>query len=346
MILTEPATRAVRVRFPRAKIHYLTKSHYEDIVGCFPAVDRVIPFHRGTGLTGLVRTALGLRRNNYRIVIDLHGSLRSRMVRALVRSRQATVIRKQSFRRLLLVRFGLGKGGRWLTAGERYMACVPGGTGGIEEHASERPALEIPEKARRSAGWFLGKASTGALPDARDLPDADARPFISLAPGARWSTKMWPWERFAEVGLSLARQTGMKILILGSGQDKELCEKVARHIGEAAKNLAGETSLLEAAALLARSCLLVTNDTGLMHLAVSVGTATVAIFGPTTEELGFVPPGELATVVETDLPCRPCTTIGRRNCPLGTHDCMLQVSVALVFREALTLIERRKVAKV
>jgi heptosyltransferase-2 len=156
---------------------------------------------------------------------------------------------------------------------------------------------------------------------------------------------MWPWERFAEVGLSLARRTGMKILVLGSGADRDLCARVVRNMGEAGKNLAGETSLMEAAALLEKSSLLVTNDTGLMHLAVAVGTPTVAIFGPTSRELGFMPPGTLARIIETDLPCRPCTTIGRRSCPLGSHDCMLQVTTALVLRESLTQLERRKVAK-
>lgn len=337
VILSEPATRAIDDRFPRSEIHYLTKSHYEEIVGCFRAVDRVIPYHRETGLAGLVRTALGLRRNGYRIVIDLHGNLRSRIVRSLVRADQVTVIRKQSLRRFLLVRFGIGRGDRWPTAGERYLACIPGPGERQEETAA---SLVIPEGARKSAGRFLKEAFT------RPQADPDARHFVALAPGARWSTKMWPWERFAEAGLALTRQTGMGILILGSRQDRELCGKVARHIGAAAENLAGKTSLIEAAALLARSSLLATNDTGLMHLAVSVGTPTVAVFGPTTAELGFIPPGGLVAVIETELPCRPCTTMGRRNCPLGTHDCMLGVSTALVLREATRILERMKAAKV
>jgi heptosyltransferase-2 len=279
-------------------------------------------------------------------VVDLHGSLRSRIVRSLVRAALTTVIRKKSIGRFLLVRFGLGRGMSWPTAGERYLACIPGGTAGLEALAASPPSLAVSEGARKAAERLAGGTSPGSFrAGAGTGTEVDPRPFIALAPGARWDTKMWPWERFAEVGLSLARQTGMKILVLGSGGDRELCAGIVRHLGDAGNNLAGETSLMEAAALLGRCALLVTNDTGLMHLAVAVGTPTVAIFGPTSRELGFVPPGPLARIVETNLPCRPCTTIGRRNCPLGSHDCMLQVTTALVLRESLTQLERRKVAK-
>jgi len=338
VILTEPALRALRKRFPDSPIHYLTKTLYTDIVTGFETVDRMIPYDRKTGLPGLLRTAFLLRKESYRLVVDLHGSVRSMIVRNAVSADLVTKVRKNTLRRLLLTRLGLGRGGHWPTAVERYLACVPG------EHGlspTTKPVLLIREETRRAAEQLLETAGT-AWPGEKS---SDRGHLIALAPGARWQTKMWPWQKFAEIGSKLSAEIGCGVAVLGSREDADLCESVVRDIGPGAYNLAGKTTLLEAGAVLAGSSLLVTNDSGLMHLAVSVGTPVLAIFGPTSRHLGFYPDEELSRVVEVELACRPCTTKGNTTCPKGTHDCMARITVETALAEAHHLLENRKAVR-
>ncbi len=333
IVLTEPATRAIRKRFARSGIHYLTKSMYEGIVGRFESVDRVIPYDEKTGLTGLLRTASLLRKRSYRMIIDLHGSTRSRFTRLLLAGVPARTIRKNRFRRLLLVRFRTGKGGEWPTTVDRYLACLPDGAGAAD--IDRVPRIDLPESVRTEAKRILA----GSGPTSPELPPGRI-PVLALAPGARWHTKRWPSDRFAELGRRFARRFAVRVVVLGGPEDRLLCEGVAGSIGSEAESVAGRTSLEQAAGILEASSLLITNDTGLLHLATAVGTPALAIFGPTTRELGFYPPGELARVLERDLPCRPCTTKGSRSCPIGTHECMLGIPVDEALEEAVALFEK------
>lgn len=334
IVLTEPATRILKGSFPHCEIHYLTRSDYCDIVRSFEAVDRVIPYDAGTGLGGLFKTALTLRKEHYRFIIDLHGSIRSILTRLIVPSGQTRKIRKNGLRRFFLVKWKVGKGGTWPTAGDRYLDCIPVLAG---HTAPIRPSIEV---------------SPGALKDAERLLRGETvpveesalarKPYLALAPGAKWHTKMWPAERFAELGTRLGEVTGLKTILIGSVEDRTLCASVAERIEAPVRDLAGKTTIMEAAAVLARSAVLVTNDTGLMHLAAAVGTPVLAIFGPTSRELGFYPNGDRFSIVEVDLPCRPCTTKGGEVCPVGTHDCMMKIAPDQVLEKVLELLEERR----
>ena len=96
-------------------------------------------------------------------------------------------------------------------------------------------------------------------------------------------------------------------------------------------NWAGETSLKELIAAISRCSVFLTNDSGPMHVAVASGIPTVAIFGPTTRELGFFPYGKGHTVIEKNLECRPCGLHGAKECPLGHFQCMRQITPDEVF---------------
>ena len=326
VLLTEPALRALRKSFPDSPIHYLTKTHYTDIITGFEAVDRIIPYDRSTGLIGLLRTALRLRKDSYLLIADLHGSMRSFLVRHVVAADTVTKIRKNTLRRHLLIRFGRGKGELWPTAVERYLACVPGDHG---FSSTTRPTLSIDDDTKMAAARVLGE------------PLGEGH-LLALAPGARWQTKMWPWERYAELGSRLSSQTGYGAVVLGSREDSQLCDRVARRIGGRARSIAGRTTLLEAGAVLSMCSLLITNDSGLMHLADAVGTPVLAVFGPTSRELGFFPDEDSSRVMEVELPCRPCTTKGNRKCPEGTHDCMDKITVEAAMDAALKILNSRR----
>ena len=154
---------------------------------------------------------------------------------------------------------------------------------------------------------------------------------IGLNPGSVWPTKRYPAEKYAALADRLIKELGAKVIIIGGAADVEAAEKVIQAMRENAVNLAGQTSLKQLIALTKRFNLLVTNDSGAMHIAVAQDVPVVAVFGPTTRDLGFYPYGKKDIVVEKDLPCRPCGRHGGYKCRRNNFACMKLITVSDVF---------------
>ena len=120
-------------------------------------------------------------------------------------------------------------------------------------------------------------------------------------------------------------------MIFGGKNDSSEVEAVVNSMNKKAINLAGRLSLKQLTAFIKRCQVFVTNDSGPMHIAVAGKVPVIAIFGPTTKELGFYPYGEGNVVIEKDLACRPCGLHGGNKCPLGTFTCMKLITVDEVF---------------
>jgi heptosyltransferase-2 len=158
--------------------------------------------------------------------------------------------------------------------------------------------------------------------------------WIGLNPGAAFGTaKRWRPARFAAAGDRLARQTGARVAILGGASERALGEAIASEMQERPKVLCGETSLTDLAGVLARLRLLVTNDSGPMHLAAALGVPSVAVFG-STDWRETAPQSERHRLVRADVPCAPCLL---RECPID-HRCMTGVSTDSVVAAATELL--------
>ena len=141
-------------------------------------------------------------------------------------------------------------------------------------------------------------------------PDGGPPEFF-LGAAARERVARWLAERL--------RGEGYRLVVLGGPEDRG----AAQQLGPLAESAAGEFTLQETGACLARAKVLVSGDTGVMHMATGVGTPVVALFGPTVRAFGFFPYQARATVLEQDLSCRPCSTMGTARCPLGHHRCLV-----------------------
>jgi len=158
---------------------------------------------------------------------------------------------------------------------------------------------------------------------ARGIPS----PFVALAPGAAWATKQWPG--FGDLASGL---TG-PLVVIGSAAERDLAGGIAARAPGRVHSAAGETSLRQALALIGEAAVLVTNDSAPMHLATATGTPVVALFGPTSPDLGFAPRGPRDRILGVPgLGCRPCSPHGPRRCPLGHHRCMRSLPVDEVLR--------------
>jgi heptosyltransferase-2 len=150
--------------------------------------------------------------------------------------------------------------------------------------------------------------------------------LAAIAPGTNWETKQWRAGGFAEVARHIMAN-GVAVALIGSERERRLCADVAK-LAPGAINLAGETSLSELAALISRTALCVTNDSGPMHLAVALDRPVVSIFGP-TDPVWAGPYQRIDSVLRVDLPCSPCYLRRLSDCP-NRHACMEKVSVSAV----------------
>lgn len=150
-----------------------------------------------------------------------------------------------------------------------------------------------------------------------------------LCPGAEYGpAKRWPTRHFGKLAAALAAE-GRTAWIVGSAKERELGEEIRSFSDGAAVNLCGRTSLDEAVALLAAAATVVTNDSGLMHVAAALDRPTIALYGSSSP--AFTPPlSANARIVRIDVPCSPCF---ERECPLGHFDCMMKLMPERVLAE-------------
>ncbi|HEY6863645.1 MAG TPA: lipopolysaccharide heptosyltransferase II [Burkholderiales bacterium] len=156
-----------------------------------------------------------------------------------------------------------------------------------------------------------------------------AKPVAALCPGAEYGpSKRWPAGHFAALAKKLAAM-GRAVWIFGSPNDRPIGEEIAKLADGAAVNLCGRTDLAAAIDLLSIAEIVITNDSGLMHLAAAVGRPVVALYGSSSPD--HTPPlTKRARIVRTGIDCSPCFA---RDCPLGHHKCMVDLTPERVLRE-------------
>jgi len=295
-VLTTPLIRALRERYPVSKIDLLIRAEYESIASIIGGISHVHFFDRRSGLRGLRALRRALRKENYDYVLDLHNVLRTRVLRRGL-AEHLSIINKRSFKRWLLVRFKLNR-----------LKQEPDMIGRYFETAA---ALDIHD--------------TGSGSKLNISSDHDPK-RIAIAPGSRHWNKRWPAANFALTAKKLVAQ-GWHIDLHGSEADRMIAEVIAKELPMGSyTNFAGTLTLANTASEIAKANVILTNDSGLMHIAEAVGTRVIAIFGPTVSEFGFKPRAADTVVLEVKgLYCRPCTANGLDHCPEKHFRCMMEI---------------------
>jgi len=298
VLLTTPLVRALHRRHPEAELYYVTKRAMAPLVIENPHLTQVITLEPGERIIDLARRLRALGPTHG---LDLHGSLRSTALRWLVPCRWSGYS-KRRLARTALIATKINLYGRHVPVPERYFEAA--------RELDVQPDGGPPE-------FFLAPASRDRV--AHWLADAglNQQPFAALAPGAAHATKRWPIRHWTALAEQL-RTMGYELVAVGGAGDREL----ANQLGPGVHNAAGEFTLQETGACLARAAVVVSGDTGVMHMATGVGAPVVALFGPTVEPFGFFPYTKRAVVLERDLSCRPCSAMGTERCPLGHHRCL------------------------
>ncbi|OLC09183.1 MAG: hypothetical protein AUH41_06000 [Gemmatimonadetes bacterium 13_1_40CM_66_11] len=301
VLLTTPLVRALHRRHPDAELYFVTKRAMAPLVVENPHLDRVIELEPNERITDLARRLRALRPTHG---LDLHGSLRSAALRVLVPCQWGRYS-KRKLARTALIAAKINMYGKHVPVPERYFEAARA----LDVHPDGGPPefFLAPAARERVARWLTERG-------------LDRQPFAALAPGAAHATKRWPIRHWTALAEQL-RKMGYGLVAVGGTDDREL----AAQVGSGVHNAAGEFTLQETGACLARATVLVSGDTGVMHMATGVGTRVLALFGPTVELFGFFPYASRAEVLERDLGCRPCSAMGTERCPLGHHRCLEEI---------------------
>jgi heptosyltransferase-1 len=214
---------------------------------------------------------------------------------------------------------------------------TPRNTHAVERYLSVLPALKVP--VHMNFQWLPEHPQTAAAVKSK-WPQAKHTRWMVILPGARWATKCWPAQHFAELtGLLAKKFPDARFAVMGSADDKQRGEIISRAAPERILNLCGETSLLEMVEWLRLCELMITNDTGPMHVAAALGVPVVALFGP-TDPRNTGPYGQLQNVLRIDLPCAPCfkSACAWKN-PM---ECLTAISLQRVFEFAQEKLKDRR----
>lgn len=352
MVMAHTLVSLLKGRHPPAEIHLLAPPATAPLGQRMPGVDAVHELAVGHGELGIARRrrlARKMRALDFDTAYVLPNSFKSALIPWWAGIRRRTGWHGEA-------RYGVLNDRRRLDAGryprmiDRFMAlALPEGEPLPESWP--RPQLRVDENNRRSAIERLdldpacSRASERPLGECLDLdddPDRNGdvdenveplrsesldrddepdlklgRPVLALCPGAEYGeAKRWPAARFAAVAKDRMRR-GHAVWLLGSAADTKVAGEIAA-AAPGAMDLTGRTSLLDAVDLLSLAEAVVTNDSGLMHIACALGRRVIAVYGSTSPE--FTPPlGSLTTVIENELDCRPCF---QRQCPLVHLNCL------------------------
>jgi heptosyltransferase I len=353
VVQTIPLLNALRRRYPSAQIDWLVTPAIAELLRHNPAISNVIEFARddwsrpwtATPYVNYARLASKLRANAYDLVLDVHGQFRTAV---FVLASGAPV----------RIGFDRPRAGVWDASPRRFPKearkhAWQGAREGSWLAYTRRipvPTLDIHAVDRYlSVGPMLGLEagppdfSFPIPPAASDSVDALLRdrglagaPLLLMAPGTIWETKHWGTDKFAEVARHFLRR-GFAVALMGSRRERLLCEDVAR-LAPGAVDIAGETTLTELAAVIRRSTISVTNDSGPMHFAVALGRPVVSIFGP-TDPIWIGPYGRADAALQAGVPCSPCLLRQLSRCRFG-HVCMENVSARAVIERMEDAIER------
>ena len=324
ILLTTPLLRVLRKKYPNAQIDFVVKKQFADCIKSNPNIDTI--YELDTDSKGNLKTLKSeFQQNNYDWIIDLHGNFRSIYLRSGYKKSQILTFKKHKFIRFLLVKFGVNLYGDIQPVYQRYINSTA--RLGLE-YDNEGLDYMLDEKEKSEIRIQLSKQNFDFNKNT-----------ICIAPGASFYTKRWPSEKFAQVANQLQNEKNVQIILVGSENDKPFSKEIEGTCQRQVFNYTGGLSLMETACVVSYADIVLTNDSGIMHLANALKKQTVAIYGPTVKELGFFPLKELSTVIENlSLKCRPCTHIGSNKCPKKHFKCMKDISVDTVYQTISNLL--------
>lgn len=300
------AALALKQEYPEAELHWAVRSDFASYLQQFPIIDRIWSLERKEGFFGLIKMAIRFNNEKYDLVYDAHSNVRSHLLCGMLRllNPLRTTLRrpKDRFKRFLLFRFRKNYFPNPYRGALSFVAPL--------ESFFGKP-LGIPKPVMHTSSM---------------------EPAILFAPSAAWEMKRWPvpyWRKLIEL------MKDEKIILLG-GQEDHFLNEIKTKAPERVDNKAGKWSWNETLSAIQNARLVISADTGVLHMADLLGVPTIAIIGPTA--FGY-PFRASSAVLESSLYCKPCSKDGRGKCINRTYKkCLFDVSPEKVLWKAEELL--------
>jgi ADP-heptose:LPS heptosyltransferase len=323
IVLTTPVLRCLKQQVPGAEIHFLTKSTYLQILVSNPYIDKVHYLEQSLQLV-----IKELQRENFDYIIDLHHNLRSMKVK------DALKVKSFSYNKLNVP--------KWIYTSFKWN-MLP------KVHIVDRYMETVESFGVKNDGagldYFIARED---VINESDLPTSHSAGYVGVVIGAALNTKKYPFDHVKK----LCELLNHPIVLLGGLEDADEGDRIAAVDHIKIYNACGKFGLNESADLVRRAKLVVTNDTGLMHIAAAYKRPVISLWGNTVPEFGMYPyygenylrqfaekkssaelPYEVMEI--RPLRCRPCSKIGYDSCPLGHFKCMEKIDPAAVVTRIL-----------
>ena len=317
IVLTSPVVR--HLHNAHTEIHFLVKNKFRETIQHHPLIRKIHSFEKDP-----MEIAEALMAENFDCVIDLQKNLRSRRIRRAL-GKPAGKLNKFNIRKWKMVRFKCRKRSvPHIT--ERYLAAA-----GFTASQYDRQGLD----------FYLSEKDREAL---KKLPAVHAEGFIGLVIGAAHGTKCFPTDK----NISLCQKLDYPVVILGGPAERAAGEAIAAVCRGLAFNACGLFSLCESAAVIEKAQLVISPDTGLMHIAAALKKPLISLWGNTVPEFGMSPcyPKGMESLYSIEevrnLPCRPCSKIGYDVCPKKHFQCMKLQDESAIAAKALQMISKDK----
>ena len=296
IVLTTPVIRCLKQQVEGSTVHFVTKKQFMPLLQANPHIDKIHCLDES--LTALVRE---LKKEKFDYIIDLHHNLRSWLVKSGLRSFDFS-FRKLNIEKWLMVNFKIDRLPR-IHIVDRYMQTL---------------ALFDVVNDGKGLDYFIPEKDTV---DVSILPAAFRQGYIALVAGARHYTKQLPMKKL----VALCDLISKPIILLGGKEDIVMGDAVAGHTKGIVYNACGKFSINQSASLVRQARLVISHDTGLMHIAAAFKKKIISLWGNTIPEFGMFPyfPDENSRIIQVEgLACRPCSKIGYADCPKGHFRCM------------------------
>lgn len=314
IILTTPVIKELKNKYPNAEIDFLTFAHFKDAITGNKNINKIIEFEKNKykSIFGIKKFVLEkLKNENYDIIIDLHSKMRSKLVSFFLK-KKIYRYNKRSLWKSIFVKLGLIKYTPDDTIVKRYFTAVK--------------KLDVFYNGE-NIEFYYNEKDTAKVKKYEN--------YVVLAPGASKETKKWPKEYFAEIAKMINEKYKKNILLVGSKKEYDELQYIKDNSGEFCINLAGELTLKESGALMAKSFFTLTNDSGPFHISRGVKAKTYVIFGATSPFM-FDFEGNSILIYGYEK-CSPCSLHGDKICPKNHFNCMKKLTPDKVFEIVSTM---------
>ena len=302
IVLTQPVAKVLREVYPDATIDYLTKEPFIGIVEAFGCIDTI---HIWKNKRGLLKK---IRMQRFDLVIDLHSKLNTFIIKSLVRGKKIVTYNKKHYLRKKIVK----------KITEKSIASTVNLYFSVLKKIGITETIEYPK-------LYSDKLQKISLE--KKFP---GKKLIGIFPGALHATKMYPLEKLVKFINSVPSRWNCKFIILGSKSEKPLSAELQENTKTELLDLCGEFNISQLISVINNMDVIISNDSGPMHIAAALKKPQIALFGATHPRLGFAPLNKKAVTISSNISCQPCSLHGSAICPKGHFLCMNSISPELI----------------